>query len=156
MNEIASYILGKRADAIPRFILSRLFPPEEVAKEVEIRLRGKKPFSISTGVENPNLDIYFEVTNLSPLKLTLDRVLIDFWVVHPTFEGAMLKRHTLVPRKTVKDIHYRHHLTPGQQRQLESFNNHTQQGHIYVYLTAYIESRVGTIEVKKIFEYDEI
>ncbi len=150
MNEIISYFAGKVADRVPSFILSRLLPPKKVAEQVKVNLRGDNPICHNLNGGNPQIDLWFEITNLNNLKLILDRLLIEVWFSQPTFDGSILKRYNVPPRGIVTDIHYRQSLTIAQKQQIELCeSNH---GRIYISLIAYFECKVGRIEVKKTIE----
>ncbi len=151
--EIVSYIFGKIVDWLPAFIQSRLFPPKRITSQIEIRLMGENPIQANLGAEDPHIDLYFEVTNLSHLSLVLDRLLIDFWFGQPTFRGAVLKRYHLPAMKTVQNISYRHSLTPDQQKTIKQYcDNPSGRGQIHIYLTAYLESKAEIIEVQRTIE----
>ena len=157
MNEIASYLIGKVVDYLPSFILARLFPPKTIAQQVEIRLRSETPICITLEAEVPRIDLYFEITNLSHVDLVLDRLLIDFWFGQPTFQGAVLKHYAVPSRKSVNTIRYSQVLTVAQQKQSKQYiDNSITHGQILIYLTAYLESKVGVIEVQKNIERSKI
>ncbi|HZH91915.1 MAG TPA: hypothetical protein VEX70_15025 [Pyrinomonadaceae bacterium] len=145
MNEIISYLAGKMADRLPSFILSRLLSAKKVAQEVRVNLRGVNPICLDLDAENPHIDLWFEITNLSNLKLTLDRLLIDVWFSQPTLKDYMLKRYEVPPREIITDIHYWQNLTNAQKQQIKSFQSN--YGRIYINLTAYFDSKVGRVEV---------
>jgi hypothetical protein len=150
MNEILSYFAGKVADRVPSFILSRILPPRKVAEQVRVNLRGKNPICPNLNSSNPQIDLWFEITNLSNLKLVLDRLLVDVWFCQPTFNGSILRRREVPARGIVTDILYQQSLTIAQKEQIESCLS--QQDQVYVYLTAYFESKVGRIEVESRIE----
>lgn len=120
MNEILSYIVGKVADRVPSFILSRILPPRKVAEQVKVKLRGENPICPNLNSANPQIDLWLEITNLSNLKLVLDRVLVDVWFCQPTFNGSILRRRDVPARGIVTDILYQQTLTIAQKEQIES------------------------------------
>jgi hypothetical protein len=154
MNEIISYLVGKVADRTPSFILSRLLPPAKVARQVRVDLRGNNAVTLDLDGENPQAGLWLEVTNLSNLTLTLDRLLVDVWFAQPTIEGVISKRYVVPPREIVTDIYYRQSLTPGQKTRIESCLG--RQGQIYIHLTAYFETKVGVVEVDNRIERSKI
>lgn len=154
MNEIISYLVGKVADRTPSFILSRLLPPAKVARQIRVNLRGNNAITLDLDGENPQAGLWLEVTNLSNLKLTLDRLLIEVWFSQPAFEGVISRRHVVPPREVVTDIHYRQSLTPGQKARIESCL--AQQGRILIHLTAYFETKVGLVEVENRIERSKV
>ncbi len=154
MKEIIAYLAGKVADKVPSFILSRLLPPHKVADQIKVNLRGHNAICPNLNSANPQIGLWFEITNLSNLKLVLDRLLIEVWFSQPTFDGSILRRWEIPPRGIVTDIHYQQSLTIAQKEQIESCkSNH---GRIIISLTAYFESKVGRIEVKKTIERDSV
>lgn len=154
MNEIISYIVGKTADRLPSFILSRLLPPAKVAKQVRVNLRGNNAITLDLDGENPQAGLWLEVTNLSNLKLTLDRLLVEVWFSQPTFEGVISRRYVVPPREIVTDIHYTQSLTPGQKARIESCR--AKEGRILIHLTAYFETKVGVVEVENRIERSKV
>ncbi len=56
-------------------------------------LREENPIAMSPGASISLIDLYFEVTNLSPLDLVLDRMLVEVWFGQPTFNTTLLRRH---------------------------------------------------------------
>ncbi|MGB8507325.1 MAG: hypothetical protein WCD76_02880 [Pyrinomonadaceae bacterium] len=154
MNEIISYFAGKVADKIPSFILSRLLPPKKVAEQVKVNLRGNNAICLELNSENPQIDIWFEIINLSNLKLNLNRLLIEVWFSQRVFEGSILKRYDVPPRGIVSDIRYWQSLTIAQKSRIES--SQSQGGQIYISLTAYFESKVGIVEVNNTIERSSV
>ena len=150
MNEILSYFVGKVADRVPSFILSRILPPRKVAEQVKVRLRGENPICPNLNSSNPQIELWLEITNLSNLKLVLDRLLIEVWFGQPTFDGSILRRRDVPPRGIVTDVLYKQSITIAQKEQIESCLS--EKGRIHIYLTAYFESKVGRIEVENRIE----
>jgi hypothetical protein len=122
----------------------------QVAPQVKVKLRGKNPITLTLESQNPHVEMYFEITNLSDLQLTLDRLIIKVWFTQPTFVGAILERYKIPPREIVSDIYYWQALTSGQKAQIESCQS--SNGTIYIYLTAYFQSEIGIVEVENIIE----
>jgi hypothetical protein len=148
--EIVKHILGKLVDRLPAFIQSRLFPAKRIASQIEIRLMDENSINANLSADAPSLDLYFEITNISYLNLVLDRLLTDFWFGQPTLQGTVLKRYELPSMKTVRNISYKHRLTPTQQRIIEQYcDNPSGREQIYIYLTAYLQSKANMIEVQQ-------
>lgn len=138
---------------LPTFLLRTILKPETIASQIHIALRGENPISLNLSAEVPRVDLYFEITNLSILDLVLDRMLIDMWFGQPTFDHAILRRQLLPAGKITKGVYLRHELTTAQKKQIEAFiENPQQHGSIYLYLTAYFESKVGRLEVEQTIE----
>lgn len=153
MAEIASYLLGKVADLLPGFLLGLLFRPERIAREIRIGLRGEKAIQPRTDDPFPEIDIWFEITNLSHLALTLDRLLFSLWFGQPTIEGQVLDLIRLPARTASKDIRYWSPLTPSQVGRIDRYlSSPGAGGRISVAVTAYFHSKVGTIRVEERIE----
>ena len=149
MSEIASFLAGKAADWLPGFVLRRLFRPEKVAREIRVGLRGEKPIQPRTDDPFPQIDIWFEITNLSHLALTLDRLLFDLWFGQPTINGQILDLIRVPARTTSREIRYWSPLTPTQVNRIDDYlSNLGARGHISLSITAYFLSKVGTIKVE--------
>ncbi|MEA3344835.1 MAG: hypothetical protein U9Q78_01080 [Chloroflexota bacterium] len=149
MKEIALWLLDELMSTIPRILLRIFYPPKKIAGQVRIDLRGEKPISPSLGSSIPRLDLYFEITNLSNLDLTLDRMLLDLWFGQPLLNGAILRRHPIPARSTTQDIHFRSDLTTKQIQQIEPYLRESPpSGSITLGALAYFESKVGVIEVE--------
>lgn len=152
MNEFISFGMGKIANRIPGFLRRKLFPIAKVQEQIKIELRGDAPITPWLR-DNPYIDMYFEITNLSHLTITLDRLLIEVWYGQPLFNNWTLKRYEIPARQTQKDIHYRHYLTEAQKERVQAFQDGTiQYGTITVHLTAYFESKIGMIDVTRRIE----
>jgi hypothetical protein len=79
-------------EKVPSFLLRAFIKPSVVASKVRIELRGETPISLSLNAEVPHLDVFFEITNLSQIDLTLDRMLVEFWFGQPTFSNVVLRK----------------------------------------------------------------
>lgn len=149
MNEFVSYGLRKIINWIPSLLRRKLFPITEVREQIKIELRGNAPIT-PWMQENPYIDMWFEITNLSHLTVTLDRLFIEVWYGQPLFSAWTLKRYEIPASQTQKDIHHRHYLTEPQKAQVQAYQDRAIQDRfitITVHLTAYFESKIGMIEV---------
>jgi hypothetical protein len=77
-------------DAFPSFLLRLMLKPASLAKKIRIRLQGNRPINPNLDIEVPNIDLYFDITNLTNFNLVLDRLLIELWFGQPTLNGAVL------------------------------------------------------------------
>jgi hypothetical protein len=135
-------------DKLPSFILRAALKPERVASQIHIGLCGESPIALSLNTDVPHIDLYFEITNLSPIDLVLDRLLIEFWFGQPTFTSAILRRYLIPSGEITKNIYFRHALSSPQRNQIENFQKPDQNhGSIHIHLTAYFESALGRVEV---------
>ena len=156
MKEVASLLLGKVADWLPRFLLRLFFKPGKVAHEVRITLRDEKPIQPRTDAPFPDISIWLEITNLSHIDLTLDRLLFDLWFGQPTMIGCLLDFVRVPARSSSTALRYWSNLTPTQVIRIDDFmQNSETRGRISLNITAYFESKVGMITVKERIEREE-
>src|SRR5713226_5921729 len=157
MLEIALYIFDKVLAVLPRWIARWLLPPKRIAEQVEIDLRRTNPVTISLNAEVPNLDVWFRISNLSPVNLTLDRLLIELWVGQPTLRGAILDRLEIPTRSTREYINFWQALTMSQREQIrrQSDEKGILTVPVMVDVRAYFESRVGLVFVAKRLEHSK-
>ena len=135
---------------LPPFVLRMLLKPEAVASKIDIDLRGENPIDLSLNAEVPHLDLYFQITNLSPLDLILDRLLAEVWFGQPTFTTAVLRRCDVPAGQITRGIHLRYQLSSAQRSQIKQFlQSEGQRGAIHIYITAYFQSRAGLLEIYK-------
>jgi hypothetical protein len=140
-------------DKLPAFILRAFVRPEEVASKVNIDLRGDTPIGLGLNAAVPHIEMYFEITNLSQFDLVLDRLLVEVWFGQPTFTSAVLKRYLVPGGEITRNIFFRHALSAEQRGQIVEFEKADQsRGSIHIYLTAYLESSLGRIEVARNIE----
>lgn len=153
MKEIFLWLLDKLMSIIPRILLRTFYSPKKIAGQVRIDLKGEKPINPFLSSPVPHLDLYFEITNLSNLELTLDRMLLDLWLGQPLLNGAILRRHHIPARNTIPDIYFRSDLTNKQTQQIEPYLRESPpSGSITLSARAYFESKIGVVEVEKRFE----
>lgn len=153
MAEVFSFLFGKAIDILPGFLLRLMYSPNKIARQVRIGLRSEKPICPNLTREVPDIDLYFEVTNLSNLNLVLERLLVDLWFGQPTLKGSLLRRYCISPRSVSQNICFNSDLTQAQCQYIDEFlNSQGGRGRIHLHATAYFESKVGVIEVEERFE----
>ncbi len=147
VSMLTDYLVGKLIDKLPKRLLKRLLPPERVAAQLRIDLRGEGPVRYHQTTV-PVVQILFEIHNNSPVDVTLDRIL-----VHVTFVTGILDTYDLerrvVPKKVGKlDLTLRAYLT---NEQLAAFERGMSQSvaPLLVDVLAYFESDVGLITVSR-------
>ena len=124
-----------------------------LAKKIRIRLQGNRPINPNLDIEVPNIDLYFDITNLTNFNLVLDRLLIELWFGQPTLNGAMLQRYEIPANNISKTIYFRADLTQKQCEQIRKYLNNAEfRGSITLHVTGYLESKIGLVEVKEDFE----
>jgi len=153
MKEILLWLFDRLVTAIPGLFLRVFYSPSKVANEVKIELRGEKPINPCLGSSVPRIDLYLEVTNLSNLDLTLDRMLLDLWFGQPVLNGAILSRRDVPARSTVKNLFFKSALTTRQIQQIEPYLQESPpSGNISLSVHAYFNSKIGSLEVERRFE----
>jgi hypothetical protein len=153
MREVVSFIAGKILDYVPAFLLRLFFRPSRLAGRIHIGMREEKPICPNLDKQVPEISIYSTITNLTNLKLTLDRLLIDLWFGQPTIRGCVLKRYLLSPASVSEIVSYRTHLTQAQCHQIADYlEDPDSHGAMHLYVTGYFESKAGIIEVERDIE----
>jgi len=151
------WILEVTVTLAPRMIARLLAPPHRVARQVDLDLRRANPIDFSLNVEVPNVWLYFRVSNLSPVNLILDRLLIELWVGQPTFQGSTLRRVDVPARKSTEDVSFWTDLSTNQVGQIQSkANNGLLTAPVMLTLDAYFESKVGLVHVRKQLEQRDL
>jgi hypothetical protein len=93
LEVVSSWMIEMGLSILPEKLGSRLYPTQKIADRIKIDLRNN-PVAINPG-EVPTISIWFRITNMSPLNIVLDRLLIDFWIGQPTLYGMILKRYEI-------------------------------------------------------------
>lgn len=154
---IASFILEKMLNVVPGWLARRFISGNMIAGQIEVDLRRMNPIEISFGTEIPRLNLYFRISNLSPLDLVLDRLLIDVWVGQPTLWGAILTRYSIPKRSSREDIYFAHQLTVPQQEQIQKkVIGQLLSVPVTIHAEAYFDSKVGVIYVDKRIEHRDV
>ena len=157
MKEIASIALGRVIDFLPGFLIRVLLPPRKQASRILIDLRGDSPINCILDGQLPRLDLWFAITNHTPLRLILDRLIADVWFGQPTFERALLVRQLVPPNSTVTDLLMRCELSAGQAARIAPYaQTPAPAPPITFHLTAYFHSKVGLLEVETRIERREV
>lgn len=147
------WVLDQLITMVPGLLLRLFYPPKKLAPQVKVNLTGEKPINPSLNSSVPYVDIYLEITNVSNLELVLDRMLIDLWVGQPVLIGSILKRTKIPPRSTGQHVFFRDNLSSKQVQQIESFMSEMPPtGSITLSISAYLESKVGIVEIEGRFE----
>jgi hypothetical protein len=148
LEAISSWVIEMGLSILPKMISRRLYPTQKIAEQIKIDLRSN-PIAISPG-DVPSVSLWFQISNMSPLNLVLDRLLIEFWVSQPTLYGKMLARYEIPKSSHRDDVYFRDSLSETQLRQIKL---HINQDHvipeIWISVDAYFESNVGMIFVRK-------
>lgn len=134
---------------LPGIILRVFYKPDDIQKRVIIGLRDNMPVSLYLGNPVPSVDLYFQITNLSPIDLVLDRALVDVWFGQPTFTVALLHRYSVPAGEITQGIQVRHMLAENQKAHIETFSAAPgTTGQFHLFITAYFESKLGRFLVQ--------
>lgn len=157
MEWIITKVLETVLVILPRWLISYFIPPQKIADQVNIDLRSNNPIDISFGSDVPNIQIYFEISNMSLFNLVLDRLLIDVWIGQPALHGAILERYD-VPKRSIKSgVHFIEQLSSPQQEQIKKHvSNNILSVPVKFHVKAYFESKIGLIYAEKRFEHSNI
>ena len=151
LNEIAFYIIEKGAESTPSFVLRRLVSADKLKDKIDIDLRANNPIGFNDAVQVPYISLWFDIVNRSSFNLVLEKVYLDVWFGQPTFVGWLLKPIEIPRTENVKDIHYWQDLTQFQINQYK-WCQEVNGGRIGINITAYFNSKIGTIVLKKQIE----
>jgi hypothetical protein len=139
---------------LPGFLLRALYKPEAIESKVKLGLRSDAPASVylSTG-QIPYVELYFEVTNLAPIDLVLDRMLVEVWFGQPTFSTVFLRRQVIPAGDITDGLTVRQTLSSSQKAQIEAFQTSgVNAGAVHIYVTAYFESKLGRLSIQRSIE----
>jgi hypothetical protein len=140
---------------LPGVFLRVLYSPEHVRDSVRIGLRENAPGQVYLNNLPPFVDLYFQITNLGPVDLVLDRAIVDVWFGQPTFSAAFLDRITIPAGEITDGIYLRQMLADNQKAQIEAFNQASRMGsRLHITITAYFESKLGRFSVRRSIERD--
>lgn len=141
----------------PGPILRAMYSPERAKEWVKIALRENAPGEIYLNNLPPFIDLYFQITNLGPVDLVLDRAVIEVWFSQPTFSAAILNRYKIPAGEITDGIHLRQMLADNQKAQIESFTQASQKGgRLHINITAYFESKLGRFSAHRSIERDKL
>ncbi len=143
---------------LPRVLLRVLYKPSDIESQVVIKLRDDAPGSINLGNPIPYVDLYFQITNLSPIDLVLDRALVDVWFGQPAFTAALLHRYRVPAGEITTGIHVRQMISDNQKAYIADFEAAPRgsRGRFHVYITAYFDSKLGRFFVQSSIERDRL
>jgi len=143
---------------LPGVLLRLLYKPADIEKRVVITLRDNAAGTLYLGNAIPSVDLYFQITNLSPIDLVLDRALVDVWFGQPTFTVALLHRYSVPAGEITTGIHVRHMLSENQKAYIQAFEAATRgsAGQFHVYITAYFESKLGRFFLQTAIDRDRL
>lgn len=139
---------------LPGFLLRALYKPEAIESKVKLGLRSDAPASVylSPG-QIPYVELYFEVTNLAPIDLVLDRMLVEVWFGQPTFSTVFLRRQVIPAGDITDGLTVRQTLSSSQKAQIEAFQTSGgNAGAVHIYVTAYFESKLGRLSIQRSIE----
>src|SRR5204863_2946277 len=139
------------------FLLRALYKPQEVQSKVKVDLRSNVPASVYLQGQIPYVELYFQITNLGPIDLVLDRLLVEVWFGQPTFTTAVLHRYVIPAGDITDGITVRETLSESQKAQIAAFQAADgRSGSVHIYTYAYFESKLGRLVVRQSIERQRI
>ena len=84
------------------FAVAWFYKPEKIAADVKFRVRGDGDGVTYEGGELPKVRIWFLVSNLSPFKVEIDRMVIQLSFGSVIEEIAHIRKHEVGPSKEVE------------------------------------------------------
>lgn len=151
------YMLKLLLAKLPGWFIRYFYSPDKLATLIDIDLRSNGPININFGMDIPEIGLYFYIGNRSPFDLTLDRLLIDFWVGQPTFKGAILRRYVIPKSELINDVYFSCPLTTQQHNQIKRHcNGQLLSGPVSLTIAAYLESKVGMICLDKRIDRSDV
>ncbi len=148
---LARVLLVKLVDALPKFLLKRLYPRAALAAHIDLDL------SIPAGMEFalygvPRVYLYLRITNRSPyLEVEVDRLHVDIWDRQPL---ATAESHDVltVPRcSRNEDLRCENELNEFQVARIREVAK-TPEPRFKAYLKATLNTSLGRVEIKKTIE----
>ena len=144
---------------LPGLLLRPFYSPAHVQDKVRIGLREDAPGDVNLSNPVPFVELYFQVTNLGPVDLVFDRAIVEVWFGQPTFTTAILERFIIPAGEITDGIRLRQTLADNQRAQVENFNKASgagMSGRIHITVTAYFESKLGRISVRRSIERNRL
>ena len=137
---------------LPKFLVRRFYGPEKVANDLEIDLTSDSPVQIYNVNTQPVLHLGIRYTNLSPLPIWIDRLLVSLTLNSCQIDGAMLERVKIQPKQTQDPVVFRMLLSEIQRTGVKDFRDAAQKlgvgQRVNIALHAYGECAVGSFEKK--------
>lgn len=137
---------------LPNWLLKSLFTPEQIAKKIRIGPRENNPVARHLGTPIPEISLYFQITNLSPLDLILDRLIVQAWFAQPAVFAMSVNRDVVPSGEITEGVAIRQFLTAEQAAFIKTFYESPQSSTIQIWVLAYFDSRVGTLTVQRSIE----
>lgn len=154
---LGSFILEKALEFLPAWIARRIVSLKKVADQIEIDLRSINPIDISFGSEVPRVSIYFRISNLSSVGVTLDRMLVNVWVGQPTLRGSVLQRYQLPKRTSDDNVYFSSSLSIPQQEQIKKrVDGQLLSSSVRINIVAYFDSKIGIVCLEKTLEQRDV
>ena len=143
---------------LPKFIVRWFYGPEKVANDFEIDLTSDLPVQIYNVNTQPVLNLKIRYTNISPLPILIDRLLVNLTLNSCQIDGAMLERVKIPPKKTNDPVVVRILLSDIQRTGIKDFRDAAQKlgvgQRVNIALHVYGECAVGPFEKKVSKERD--
>ncbi len=150
IDTFSSYLLGKFMDKIPIFLLRRILPLESIKNKINLDLWRRYPMRVSLSGSVPSIDIWFSITNLNPVDIQLDRLIVDLSLGQPLAYAFLVSRHNIPKFSTLNEIQLSMRgLSTAQIKWIESHSNASRSTDPFtLYIEAYFVTKIGWIKIK--------
>lgn len=146
MLEALRDIALKGLGALLPTLLGWFYRPERIDKDIKIRPHGEgEALTFSTNVL-PNVQLWFQVTNLSPFSIEIDRMLVQVSYGPVIGEFCTLRKTKLKPASEAL-VKVESALTSLQAAAVVAQSGNA--NYATLYLTAYINCKVHNLEVTR-------
>ena len=144
MIEAARDILLKLLGAFIPSLLGWFYKPDRIARDIKIRPNSEGDAITIVAGELPNIQIWLLVTNLSPFKVEIDRILVQvqYGAIIGEFSGL---RKTIVKPASEALVKVDSALTSHQVSSI--LKQRDNASYTVLYITAYISCQVHNLEV---------
>lgn len=124
MEGISIGAIWKLLTWLPKFVLKRIFTKERLSELILFDVRPRHEYAIVNLGEVATYELWFQMLNLSPFDVELDRASIEFWC-GGTIQNSSILERTIIPPGKVETFHIRESLADGHATQIaRSVENH--------------------------------
>ena len=148
MDFLLSLAGDRLLGVLPGWIRRRLYPDARLARDVTLKLRGEKPINVNVQSKPPEIWMYFEVENHSPVDIVLDRITLFVWVTGGLADGVMANRHPVARHTTSDLVAWRSIITSDAADMIRVQLQQNRGARLTADVTAYFTSRIGWFFVR--------
>jgi hypothetical protein len=146
MLEAARDLLLKALGALLPTLLGWFYKPSRIDRDIKIRPNGEGEAITFYASELPNIQIWLQVTNLSPFTIEIDRLLVQVAYGTVIGEYATLRKTTLKPASEAL-VKVESALTTKQVSAVMA--QRANASYATLYITAYVNCKVHNLELTR-------